>query len=788
MANENNETANLVRFNGYIDSIIFVGDNGFAILSVCPLDDVLGMKTVTVAGTLFEPRKKDKVEIEGEWSTHPKFGLQIKASRIQVLMPETNEGVYRLLKSKTFLPGVGAKTAKVLTETFGTKIFEVLEKEPARLLEVKGISKKKLEKIVAAYQEKVDMRNILQFCAIYDIPQSQGAKIYEVYGGSAVTILLRNPYLLTESNRGIKGIGFKKADSMAMKRNIPKDSEDRITHGLLFEVNELTAKKGSTAVSKETLLRESATMMELEPEVVEPYMETMLTAGNIIREDELDGKPYVWNAHVYDREQHVASKIMQLRDTRRKVRIPYDITHAIDVAETKNHITLADSQREALITTLKNKVSILTGGPGTGKTTTTRCLIDVLEAEGNEVVCAAPTGRASKRMKEATGHQAGTIHRLLEYDPETGGFKRNEEKPLEGDVFLIDESSMIDNYLMSCLVDALPVGAMVVFIGDVDQLPSVGAGKVLEDMIASKAVAVSRLKTIFRQASTSKIITAAHDVNSGHMPEITNNPNDDFFFMESSDYVKCSNTILKLIDYIPKKFGCDPLWDVQVLSPKKGSEVGTDRLNMMIQEQCNPDVKRYRAQIMAQRKQKQNIPLTGEDKAALTARIKTPMIMGRECIFAEGDKVMQIVNDYNKMVFNGEVGIIQQVFPSAKNDEICIVIKYPDDEKAGEFKPVGYTRDELFKEVSLSYACTIHKSQGSEYKYVIIPVMPTFSIMLQRKLIYTGITRGKTMVVMVGSKESFGHAISNHFRAAVGTRHTKLKYWLQHPFELAMAA
>ena len=780
---------NLVKFKGVIDSIRYVAENGgFVILSVKPLDKSIGMNLVTVTGTMFEPHKKDKIEIDGEWNTHPKFGLQIKASRIQLILPETDKGVYNLLKAKSFLPGIGAKTAKVLSEKYGVKIFEILEKEPEKLLEVKGISKKKLDKIVKAYSEKVEMKEIFQFCALHGIPQGQGEKIYQVYGGSAVSILSRNPYLLTESNKGVKGIGFKKADAIAMKMGIPKDAKDRIIHGLLYEVNELTAKKGSTAVSRKELLEGAAEMMGISIESVEKCMSSMIESGKIITQDSLDGKPFIWNTKVYEREQGIALKILFLRDVRNGARLPHDRVHAIDVAEKKNNIKLADSQREALENTLNNKFSIITGGPGVGKTTITRCLISILEEEGNRVVCAAPTGRASKRMSEATGHKAGTIHRLLEYDVETSGFKRNSENRLEGDVFIFDESSMIDNYIMSCLLDAMPDDAMIVFIGDVDQLPSVGAGKILEDMIDSKGIAVSCLTTIFRQALTSKIITAAHAVNDGKMPDITNNPQDDFFFMEADDYVKCSNIILRLMGYIPKKFGCDPVRDIQVLSPKKASEVGTERLNMMIQEQYNPEVKVYRAQQMALSKQKKHLPLTEKDKSAINQTVHKPMIMGRECIFAEGDKVMQTVNDYEKLVFNGEAGVIQSVYPTAKREDICVVIEYPDETSKTGFKTVGYTRDELFREVTLSYACTIHKSQGSEYKYVIIPLMPTFSIMLQRKLIYTGITRGKTMVIVVGSKESFNHAVTNHFRAAVGTRHTKLKYWLSHPFKIVYAA
>lgn len=775
---------NQIQFEGLIDSIRYAGDGGFAVLSVRPLEDSLGMRYVTVTGTMFEPHKKDKIDVEGAWFTHPRFGLQVKASRIQLVLPDTDEGVYALLKSKKFLPGIGPKTARLLTDKYGTRIFDVLEQNPDELLSVKGISKKKLKKILDSYAEKREMKQILQFCAVNGIPQSEGKKIYEVYGGSAVTILSRNPYMLTEPNKGVHGIGFKKADAIAMKQGIPKDDKERIRHGILYEVNELTAKKGSTAVSKTSLIDGAAEMMEVSPEDVGKWLGPMLQDGKRLILDTIGGKEFVWDVYVYNMEQYIAQRICCLRDTIGSARIPRDLVHALDVAETRDGIKLADSQRKALETTIRNKFSIITGGPGVGKTTITRCLISILEREGNRVLCAAPTGRAAKRMAEATGHEASTIHRLLEVDPNTGGFKHNREHPLKGDVFIFDESSMIDNYIMGCLLDAIPDRAMVVFIGDVDQLPSVGAGKVLEDMIRSRAVAVSRLKTIFRQAATSKIITAAHAVNAGKMPDIPNNPDDDFFFLETDNYIRCASMVLKLAEYIPEKFHCDPLMDVQVLSPKKASEVGTERLNMLLQEQYNPEVKLFRAQQMARNKQKKHIDLTAEDRKALGTVVRSPMIMSRDYIFTVGDKVMHVVNDRQKEIYNGEVGIVQDVFPDAKAEDICITVEYPDDR--GFKREVGYTKDELAREVTLAYACTIHKSQGSEYKYVIIPVMPTFSIMLQRKLIYTGITRGKKMVILVGSKESFGFAITNHFRAAVGTRHTKLQYWLEHPLEITL--
>lgn len=782
-----NSVADLVEFNGIIDSIRFVGNGGFAVLAVRPQESKLGMALVTVAGILFEPHRNDRINVKGEWNKHPRFGMQIKADVIEVIMPDDEDGIYKLLKSKKFLPGVGAKTAKLIVDKYGKDVFRILEESPQDLLEIKGISKKKLDKIVENYSEKIEMRGILQFCAKWGIPQNQGEKIHEIYGGSAVSVLSRNPYLLTEGgSNAVKGIGFKKADSIALAQGLPTDSKDRIIHGIMYALDEQTSKKGSTAVIKEELVSATAEMLNVSADKIGEWLEYMLGEDRPwVIEDDLDGKNCIWNKYVYSKEKFVANKIFLLQDCSRSAMIPHDIPLAIEKAETLNKIRLADSQRRALEKTLKSKVGVITGGPGVGKTTIMKCLIDILEKSGNDVVCAAPTGRAAKRMQEATKHESSTIHRMLEFGAEDGHvkFKRNAENPLEGDVFIIDEFSMVDTFLMASLLEAIPPQGMVVFVGDVDQLPSVGAGKVLEDLIKSKAVVVSRLETIFRQAAESKIITAAHEINAGHFPAIENNPNDDFFFIEAEDNVRCASAVLKLAEYIPRKFGCDPLWDVQILSPKKGSEVGTVNLNMLLQEKHIPDTAKRRAQLKAMDKSKHRLPLTIADQEALMTPILTPMVFGADNMFAEGDKVMQTVNDYSKGVFNGDVGQIEKIYPEAKVGDTCAVIAFQNDK--GGSSSIPYTKDELFKNVSLSYACTIHKSQGSEYPYVIMPIMPTFSIMLQRKLIYTGVTRGKKMVVLVGSKESLGYAVHNHFRSVVGSRKTKLKYWLSHRNEVS---
>ena len=462
---------------------------------------------------------------------------------------------------------------------------------------------------------------------------------------------------------------------------------------------------------------------------------------------------------------------------------------------------MADSQKDAIRNTLSSNFSIITGGPGVGKTTIIRCILYILSKYGNDVALAAPTGKASKRMKEATGQNASTIHRLLgtgrgmatndDDNEDDNTTENNEQKKivnklflhdetnlLSSDVFIIDESSMIDTSLMNSLLRAIPDSSMVVFVGDVDQLPSVGPGKILEDMINSGVVTVSRLTTIFRQAQSSKIITSAHAVNHGKVPELDKNtPDDDFHFIERTDMNDCLDMILKLVDYIPKRYGCDPLWDVQVLTPKKASDVGTENLNMVLQMYYHPDVKLFRDKERIKEKEKRNELLTPEERFYRQTEIKTQIVKRGFKIFTEGDKIMQVKNNYKKDVFNGDVGQIIKIDENATNENEFALINFPDNEGN---KYINYSKNELFEQVVLSYACTIHKSQGSEYPYIIVPMMPTFSIMLQRKLLYTGITRGKKHVCIVGNRESLKQAVHDHYRKIVSRRKTKLCHWLKY--------
>ena len=792
-------------FKATVEVVRFANkDTGYHILVVQPDEgeDVIGRTIVTCI--MHETRKGDKLEINGTWTYHQKYGWQVKGEFIKVILPETYTGVLDLLM-KGYLEGVGPVTAKRLVDKFGVDIFRVIEKNPMKLKDVKGITKKNLEKIIRSYKEKQYLRGILEFCAIHNIPSGQGYRIYEVYGESAVNILSRNPYLLTDSTHGIKGIGFKKADAIALSLGLPKDSDDRLLHGIEYYLRELTIKKGGCAVQREELVVTVATELSLEITLCDDFVTKMLNEKEPrkkrIVEDTIDDEKYVWTKVLYEKEKEIANKIISIKNCKQTTtNRPKNIDSAIAEAEEANNITLADSQKEAIKNTLSSNFSVITGGPGVGKTTIIRCILYILSKYHNTVALAAPTGKASKRMQEATGKPASTIHRLLgtakmvkddeeEENEEVGDkeeykvvrnklFLHDETDPLTDDVFIIDESSMIDTSLMHSLLRAIPDSSMVILVGDVDQLPSVGLGKILEDIINSNTVKVSRLTTIFRQAQSSKIITSAHAVNHGKVPELDkNSPEDDFHFIERNDMNNCLEMILKLVDYIPKRYGCDPLWDVQVLSPKKASDVGTENLNMILQMYYHPDVKLFRDQERIKEKENKNEPLTPEERFYKQCEVKTPVAKRGFKIFTEGDKVMQIKNNYKKDVFNGDVGIIEKLDPEVTEGDDFALVKFPDNETN---RYVKYSKKDLFDEIVLSYACTIHKSQGSEYPYLIIPMMPTFSIMLQRKLLYTGITRGKKHVCIVGNRESLKQAVHDHYRKIVSVRKTKLKYWLKY--------
>mgnify|MGYP000845019748 FL=1 len=803
-----------VELEGFIEKIIFTNkETGWSVLAVHPKNEELGMKEITVTGVIFEARKNDEIHIKGVWIHNAKYGKQIKASELKIPMPTSIHGIYKLLKTKDFLPGVGPMLAQSIVDKFGVDTFRIFDEEPERLLEIKGITKKKHEKIMSAYHAKTQMQDLLAFCATYNISQNMAHKIFFAYGDSAVTIVSRNPYLLTELGHGVKGIGFKKADLIAKKLGLPMDSHDRKTHGIVYYQNECAAKKGGVAVPRDELIEEASEALELPYENIENTLDEMLTwtgKAAVLTQDVLGDETCIWSRSMYYKELFVAHKILSLSHAEPNYYVPSNVEELIKETEEHNNIELADKQREALIMAIKSNFSVITGGPGVGKTTIIRCLISVL-AEGNRIALAAPTGRAAKRMKDATKHRATTIHRLLgcgsgdedeeedddddvvNEDDDTASaldyrFDHNAKNPLKQDVFVIDESSMVDISLMKYLLEAIPDGKKVIIVGDVDQLPSVGPGKVLEDIIRSGAVPVCRLDVIYRQAKESKIITASHDINHGRMPKITNQEHDDFFLIQTADNISCANMVRRLAQYIPNKFGCDPLWDVQVLSPKRASDVGTEALNRALQEDFIPDVAVKRAQLEIKERMKHKVEVSDEDKKVLNQKINTPIFVARYNIYAVGDKVMQTVNSYQKGVFNGDIGQIiwfNTEYLDRKEDvEDFAIVAFPSDDGSGTVEK-KYSKEELKMELTLAYACTVHKSQGSEYPFVIIPIMPTFSIMLQRKLLYTGVTRGRKLVCLVGQEDAVKKAVRDVYRKYVSNRRTKLQYWLtegQHSF------
>ena len=760
-----------IKIHGTVEIITFFNkENGYAVLKVHPTFGYDGAEDlVTVICNTPSVQKGEELEITGEYIYHKKYGLQIKAENVETLLPNTPYGIYSLLAGG-FLPGVGKSTAKKMIEAFGTDLFDIIEQHPEALKKIKGLTKLKIGKIVEAYNEKKDVKNILTFCATYGISNNKALKIYDKHKGNSIKVIQQNPYSLTN----IDGFGFSIVDELAKKFGITNEDENRIKYGALYLLKtKINAGMGHCGFPKDAFLEAMMKELNVDHQLCEKVLNDMIAdkKENRIVVSDIEGIPFVFNSYLANAERLLANYLIQIKECKEStVVLPPDIIVAIANAEKNNDDrTLAPSQKEAVIRTLNSKISVITGGPGVGKTTLIKILLNIYESMKNDVVLAAPTGRASKRMKEATGHNASTIHRLLEVDRSHGGFKRNEENPLEGDIFIFDESSMIDTALMTSLVRAIPKTASVIFVGDVDQLPSVGAGQVLSDLINSQAFTVSKLTEIFRQEKISKIITNAHNVNNGRMPDLTNDITSDFFYVKADEPDICANMIVKMIKKnIPNRWHFDPVNDIQVLCPMKSSGCGTEALNKRLQEELNP----YMATIIKKDRLK-DLPfntLTLEDRQFLQDNEKDiPIIRGKVRAFTIHDKVMQIKNDYDKGVFNGDVGFIDSI--NIHKSEVTIA--FPEEDTS---KLVTYNFKEL-NEIILAYACTVHKSQGSEYPVVILPIMNQHYMMLQRKLLYTGITRGKKLVILIGQPEAIHRAVigkKNEFH-----RYTKLKTWLE---------
>ena len=697
---------------GLVERVTFFNEeSGFAVLRV----KVRGHRElVTVLGSLPAVSAGEWLTAKGWWVRDKEHGLQFKAQVLKAVPPTTSEGVERYLAGG-FVKGVGPVLAKKLVGHFGAEVLGVISDNPADLESVDGIGPKRRERIATAWQEGMQIREIMLFLNSHGVSTGRAVRIYKTYGNLAIQTVQENPYTLAKE---IHGIGFATADQIAQSVGIPKDSLNRaragIDHVLLGATSE-----GHCALPLEKLKAAAVKLLEVPVETIEQALSKMLTNGFLLLE-EIDGEPLVFLPHLRKAEDGIATKVKRLATA--GVTYPrIDFEKAIAWCETKTGKTLAPSQREALKTALTSRATVITGGPGVGKTTLVNSILLILRAKKVKCLLCAPTGRAAKRLTETTGMEAKTIHRLLEVDPATGRFQRNEDRPLDCDLLIVDETSMVDVLLMYALLRALPKTSGLIMVGDVDQLPSVGPGNALRDLIDSGVVPVVRLTEVFRQAATSKIITSAHLIRQGKMPELRSaESGTDFYFIERNTPEEIAATLVRLVeDRIPKGHHLDPIRDIQVLCPMNRGSIGVRELNSVLQGALNP------------------------------ARPGEPAVERFGWRFQVRDKVIQTENNYKKEVFNGDIGTIEKIDPVEQE----LSIRFDD-------RLVTYDFGEL-DEVSLAYAVTIHKSQGSEFPAVVIPVAMQHYMLLQRNLIYTGITRAKRLLVVVGQKKALGLAIRN---------------------------
>jgi exodeoxyribonuclease V alpha subunit len=697
---------------GVIERVTFHNDeSGFCVLRVKTKGH---REETTVIGSLPSVTAGEWLSAEGCWVRDREHGLQFKASTMKTVPPTTAEGIERYLSSG-LVKGIGPILAKKLVGRFGAEVLAVIENRAAELQSVDGIGPKRRERIAHAWQEARQVREIMLFLHSHGVSTSRAVRIFKTYGEQAIEKVRSNPYMLAKE---IYGIGFATADQIAQKVGIPRDSPNRAKAGIDHVLLEATS-DGHCALPLEKLKVAAVKLLEVVEGIVEQALSQMLTSGSLLLE-EIDGEPLIFMPHLRRAEEGIALRIRRLAG-RASSYPPIDFEKAVAWCEGRTRKRLAPSQREALKTVLGNRIVVITGGPGVGKTTLVNSILIILRAKNVRCLLCAPTGRAAKRLTETTRMEAKTIHRLLEINPANGRFSKDESNPLACDLLVVDETSMVDVLLMHSLVRALPNHGGLILVGDVDQLPSVGPGTVLGDLIESGVVPVVRLTEVFRQAAGSRIITTAHRIRQGQMPDMREaDPESDFHFVERDDPEKIVATLVKLVqERIPERFHLDSLRDVQVLCPMNRGSLGVRELNAALQRALNP-------------------PRPGEPSAERFG-----------WRFQIRDKVIQTENDYDKDVFNGDIGTVEQIDAV----EHQVGVRFDD-------RMVKYDFGEL-DEVAPAYAVTIHKSQGSEFPAVVIPLATQHYMLLQRNLIYTGITRGKKLVVLIGQRKALGIAIHN---------------------------
>jgi len=708
----------LTELRGQIERITYTNEeNGFTIAKL----KVYGQRDlVTVVGNLMAPTPGEILKMKGEWSNHPKFGEQFKIVQCKTAVPASEYGIQKYLGSG-LIKGIGPIMATRIVKVFGKETLDVIEDEIEKLKQVEGIGEKRIEMIRQAWDEQKEIREVMLFLQTHGVSSGYATKIFKQYGKQSIEVVTENPYRLATD---IFGIGFITADNIAMKLGFDKDSELRAEAGILYVLHQL-ADEGHVYYPYELLVKKCQEILEVGREIIINAFGTIAADKRIIIEDlnenieefkENNKAVYLAKYHVC--ETSIATRLKTLVHAPKTIR-KIDSDKAIEWVQQQLAITLAEKQIEAIRCAISNKVMVITGGPGTGKTTIINAVLKIFSKLKINILLAAPTGRAAKRMNETTGHEAKTIHRWLEYNFQKGGFKKDEESPLDCDLLIVDEASMVDTILMHYLLRATPPTATFILVGDVNQLPSVGAGNVLRDIISSGAVSVVELNEIFRQAQESQIIVNAHKINKGVLPSFKkSDPKTDFYFIQQEEPAEVVQIILKLAkERIPQRFGFDHTIDIQVLTPMHKGLVGAGNLNTELQNALNP----------------------GENEITRGNRN-----------FRLNDKVMQIKNNYDKEVFNGDIGKITRI----NLDDQQIIITF-------DGRDVEYDFSDL-DEIVLAYAVSVHKSQGSEYLAIIIPVLTQHYMLLQRNLIYTAVTRGRKLVVMVGTKKALAIGVKNN--------------------------
>lgn len=701
----------MTKLRGVVEHITYQNpENGWSVMKVKVKDY---KDLVTLTGSLLDVPVGSVLLCEGQWKVDARYGQQFVVESWEEVMPATIYGIEKYLGSG-LVKGIGPAYARAIVSRFGLETLDVIENDIERLLEVPRLGRKRMEKIRESWEKQKDIKEVMVFLQGYGVSTAYAAKIYRQYQKDSIKTVKENPYQLADD---IWGIGFKTADSIASKIGYGNSDPRRCRSGILYTLNQL-AEEGHVYAEPEQLVTTAKELLQADEEPIRKAVAGMIEAKDLIADNDVLYLPPFYHAE-NGSAKRLTTLLSESLFMAAEEAVPYG-------NQPDNGIVYDEVQQAAIRQALESKVMVLTGGPGTGKTTTTQGIIAAFKSRGMQILLAAPTGRAAKRMTEATGMEAKTIHRLLEYNP-MDGYKRNDENPLEGDVLIVDECSMIDIMLFYNLMKAIPETMRLILVGDIDQLPSVGAGNVLRDIIDSRQIPVVRLTRIFRQAQSSRIVMNAHAINAGQFPNISNGRNTDFFFIKAEDAETIPQLIVSLVrDRLSKTYGYKPK-EIQVLTPMQRGNVGAGNLNTELQSALNPS------------------------EPALTRGGYT---------FRQGDKVMQIRNNYDKNVFNGDIGYVNAV----DTTERTLTVIY-------DGRLVEYDVSEL-DELTLAYAVTIHKSQGSEFPVVVIPVTMKHYVMLQRNLIYTGITRAKKICVLVGTTKALAYAIKQN---TVSKRNTKLK-------------